>query len=1654
MASKRAKSGTAAPVGRSWETELTAAVFDEESWRASVSVVVGENEMCVSALKQAVQQPLRRLFTLLSWESTLEKIHELGNPKAKKNKDVPVFYEVTELAKSALDAGEALSVDLTAKLVKFQLLAIKSSDLQQREALQRVAEEKVRILMGTGSSAREKSGPPAKGAAKGEKGKKTSEDPPPIKETKLKRRGEEDYTDKYIDDEPDDGPHHYVLITGFHQPCLISALDSLGVHVSNVIRLRSDRPERSDAPQELTAPDTPQPATEQQNGAALSGGEKQDLDVFWDQLNWVLNSGGVGSTLWDVARLDYRVEPSLLPPDPGSSVAMQALGMALFQGVACLLYDSLDWRRQHQHYLRCMRLIPVPVAGGAESLPHPQAPQTQTPQITKKKPVAKESPAEAQRTAVREPACLSTDVDMRLYRSLLDPLPVLVQSVALILHCMLEQVVTAEQEVLSGSNDSEQCSDWSEQELTSYMLSSVLSLPRSEEEKRKLMEDFGMREHNQMKSAERHPTLLYYHDHRARRLHQLPVWSGLDVFSIEAAMMEKTVLWDRLMSEHRDCTSTDLARRHQLLQTCSDDSLSCSTVQRLLQLYVFESMPLITTDANGHLIRPLPGSLTPLPWDDPVAYAQHLYRNLRRTQGSSRDVTGGEDQKVENDVSAAHLQKTLTRRLRDRHCTEHHSPAIFPQVLEKACEEYRCTDVLHSGVNNATFLICHNPMSSERCSRESWEGSVHTDVGFRWHFLEHVAMSYQEEQRQQQRGDSGTPRRLPSARTHTNPEAPVVWSGPEDAEPHVRQGSLKAWKQQVKEEELHKNTRKEGKGTPSAKGGDRGARENRKIQSKTPEFAKQPEGDLETPQENKPVLIGYNMDGRVVQVRGETQCLYPTDGGHISVDRVHFVQGSTQLRVCVKKDHHHFYTYVSQQQRQNSRDAQGQSGCFYGVLHSGIQLSYSGTPLTTETGPMETGAMETGAMETRATETRFIPPTHTQQADECGCGNSAPLRLHLSLPTGLQISFGFEETEGGQAVLVRQQAPPAGHGSSTALLSKHTELSRTITGLGTVIRHMRDGSTEVLFADGTVSGSPDSGPVCVLVPSSAAQEDRDTHTESKDRKGKVTSKSTTGTDLMEPLKEEHRRPLVVAGGSWTTTTPSGFRVASTGGGRREVSPVRTYRATDPFSQSVVITRDNRVLSVLEKDGTIAVDHADGTRMTTFYQQRDLPQHQSSAGGSTECRREKIVRVESGGLTTVTVNCDSRNCEVLFGDGTVVTASARGSYRVCPSGGGELHIGEDGLAVYCSNPGGLGPEGDQPGQYVMSHSAGVLCRFTDPDGNLYQVSADGQASIRTSRDTELERDTEKGTSSQDTHPPRSSRGARICGHGAVLVLSDRMFVMAQDGSGTELLSAQSVAELLNEAYSDPAVAVIRDPLPDTTDVVGITILQPFPADLSSHWLIPKQQDDIIPANLKSRKWDTFPVSGKHRRAQTGAVLGGEGARTRMGPDPQTPAALLARQISKHPPLTHQLHGKLQEKLLVYIEQLVQKERLKDEIELKEPRTVQERVQQSQLLQLLLSLPDSQRRPVTMETRPLSADVVSLYSQAMLAECPLTHPQEQDTSERFAPGPVVEVLANRNRDVCGRAGLRNTGWTSRSRGDVSTPYETTSSPHTSTQSCRRC
>lgn len=122
---------------------------------------------------------------------------------------------------------------------------------------------------------------------------------------------------------------------------------------------------------------------------------------------------------------------------------------------------------------------------------------------------------------------------------------------------------------------------------------------------------------------------------------------------------------------------------------------------------------------------------------------------------------------------------------------------------------------------------------------------------------------------------------------------------------------------------------------------------------------------------------------------------------------------------------------------------------------------------------------------------------------------------------------------------------------------------------------------------------------------------------------------------------------------------------------------------------------------------------------------------------------------------------------------------------------------------------------------------------------------------------------------------------------------RLFLVHGDGSAVEFLSSQTGAELLQQAHSDPAVALLKEPLPDCPgwlpppsplpgaveggsdgteapvsppDEFGITVLRPGPRSVWTRWVLGKRAPDVTPQNLRNRSWADFPQTEVRRWPQ--------------------------------------------------------------------------------------------------------------------------------------------------------------------------------------------
>ncbi|KAG2457070.1 SPG17 protein, partial [Polypterus senegalus] len=375
-------------------------------------------------------------------------------------------------------------------------------------------------------------------------------------------------------------------------------------------------------------------------------------------------------------------------------------------------------------------------------------------------------------------------------------------------------------------------------------------------------------------------------------------------------------------------------------------------------------------------------------------------------------------------------------------------------------------------------------------------------------------------------------------------------------------------------------------------------------------------------------------------------------------------------------------------------------------------------------------------------------------------------------------------------------------------------------------------------------------------------------------------------------------------------------------------------------QWVMITREDKVVTVLGNDGHVIVEHADGTRITTFYQDITVSRDESQNGSGflTASDKIKFVQIESLGYATVIFNCEDSSCSTIFGDETTI--------------------------------------------------------ITKPQG-IYQAMVDGTTSVIIS-------DSEGITEEEDTPKEHTATDKAI----TYKVHAPRFFIVHDDDSGTELLLSKDVQWYLSQAYTDQTVAVLKEPLPEFTDVVGITVLSPCNEDIWSRWITKKQLENIIPVNLKSRKWDGFPSLEKKTIGPPFGMLVGRSLYVKDRPTPsdathvlKCPKVLETRQFIQYEPISNTLRQQLEQSLKECITNILKKQQEYDELMVKEPRTEEEKVHAADLLKLVLSLPDSDDSLETDEKHQNHVDIVKVYEQAVA-------PRPKTPPERAAPKSTAE------------------------------------------------
>ena len=283
-----------------------------------------------------------------------------------------------------------------------------------------------------------------------------------------------------------------------------------------------------------------------------------------------------------------------------------------------------------------------------------------------------------------------------------------------------------------------------------------------------------------------------------------------------------------------------------------------------------------------------------------------------------------------------------------------------------------------------------------------------------------------------------------------------------------------------------------------------------------------------------------------------------------------------------------------------------------------------------------------------------------------------------------------------------------------------------------------------------------------------------------------------------------------------------------------------------------------------------------------------------------------MKVECPAYATVEFNCVTSENLTIFGNGTTINVFPDGYYMLHHYDSGRMEVDTEGTVTYYPRPNKIAEQllPERELQYVLRHNADVVLETVDPDGNVFNVKSTGDFSVLPVNGDEM-----SDTSGDEQNKFVDKKLTTFKEH------APRFFIIHADGSGTELLRYQDVAEYITAAEQSPATAVLRDDLPDYPGVQGITIMKPYLGGPSDRWLKKYDQESIIPPGIRCRDLTTLPPKEKKTPGPKFGTTTGQGlavgtaAKTPVRiPILKCPNVLELRQLVQYRPVSGPLREK--------------------------------------------------------------------------------------------------------------------------------------------------
>jgi hypothetical protein len=122
----------------------------------------------------------------------------------------------------------------------------------------------------------------------------------------------------------------------------------------------------------------------------------------------------------------------------------------------------------------------------------------------------------------------------------------------------------------------------------------------------------------------------------------------------------------------------------------------------------------------------------------------------------------------------------------------------------------------------------------------------------------------------------------------------------------------------------------------------------------------------------------------------------------------------------------------------------------------------------------------------------------------------------------------------------------------------------------------------------------------------------------------------------------------------------------------------------------MITREDNLKMVFRPNGSKVIEFEDGTRITRFYQEpiksssTELKNSRNDSNqNEPDSFKTMFTKVECAGFATTVFNSKSAECNVILGNGTVVTCDpTKNTYSVACASGEAINASQDGYISFC------------------------------------------------------------------------------------------------------------------------------------------------------------------------------------------------------------------------------------------------------------------------------------------------------------------------------------------------------------------------------------